>query len=85
MVETKTGDSKLTGGQEKLKADIDAGRTVTPVGQNAQKAGLTPGQPTTMACCTVDRQGSNSTPGFQGVFTVEGRIDSRRLDKKFGN
>jgi RHS repeat-associated protein len=55
VVETKTGEAKLSGGQEKLKADIDAGRAVTPVGQNAQKAGLSPGLPTTMKCCTVDR------------------------------
>ena len=55
VIETKTGDSKLTTGQDKLKADIDAGRAVTPVGDNAAKAGLTPGQPTMMKCCEVDR------------------------------
>jgi RHS repeat-associated protein len=81
VIETKTGDAKLSSGQEKLKADIDAGRQVTPVGQNAQKAGLTPGQPTTMTCCKVDRQGST---GFQGTFRVDGRLDASKLDKQMG-
>jgi RHS repeat-associated protein len=55
VVETKTGNAVLSSGQEKLKADIDAGRQVTPVGRNAEEAGLIPGQPTTMSSCTVDR------------------------------
>jgi RHS repeat-associated protein len=56
VVETKTGSSPLSNGQQKLKDDIDAGRNVTPVGRNAENAGLTSGQPTKMSCCTVDRQ-----------------------------
>jgi hypothetical protein len=54
-VETKTGGSQLSTGQAKFKADVDAGRPVTPVGQNAANAGLTPRQSTTMTCCTIDR------------------------------
>lgn len=55
VVETKTGDARLSEGQAQVKADIDGGRTVTPVGKNAEKAGLKPGEPTTMKCCEVDR------------------------------
>ncbi|HET6725246.1 MAG TPA: RHS repeat-associated core domain-containing protein [Gammaproteobacteria bacterium] len=55
VVETKTGNARLSPGQAKLKADIDAGRSVTPVGKNAQDAGLKPGTPTKMTSCTVDR------------------------------
>jgi hypothetical protein len=55
VTETKTGDAKLSSGQEKLKSDIEAGREVTPVGANAQKAGLTPNEPTKMSCFKVDR------------------------------
>ena len=57
VVETKTGGAKLSPGQTKLKADIEAGRQVTPVGKNAERAGLPSGQPTTMKSCTVDRPG----------------------------
>jgi RHS repeat-associated protein len=56
VVETKTGDSQLSTGQQKLKNDIDAGRSVTPVGKNAENAGLKAGEPTKMSCCTIDRQ-----------------------------
>lgn len=56
VVETKTGNAKLSTGQAKLKDDIEAGREVTPVGRNAEKAGLPAGQPTKMTSCTVDRQ-----------------------------
>lgn len=55
VVETKTGGAQLSSGQTKLKADIDAGRPVTPVGKNATNAGLEAGKPTTMKSCTVDR------------------------------
>lgn len=55
VVETKTGSSPLTPGQAKLKADVEAGRAVIPVGNNATKAGLPAGQPTTLTSCTVDR------------------------------
>lgn len=55
VVETKTGGATLSPGQTKLKADIDAGRAVTPVGANAQKAGLEPGKPTTMKSCDIHR------------------------------
>jgi RHS repeat-associated protein len=58
VVETKTGGAQLSKGQEKLKADIDAGKSVTPVGQNAAKAGLKPGESTTMSCCSIDRHTS---------------------------
>jgi RHS repeat-associated protein len=54
-VETKTGNATLSTGQEKFKADVDAGRPVTPVGKNAEKAGLEPGVPTKMISCNVDR------------------------------
>ncbi len=57
IVETKTGGAQLSPGQAKLKADVDAGRQVTPVGRNATDAGLPAGQPTTMKSCTVDRPG----------------------------
>lgn len=56
VVEVKSGNAQLSKGQEKLKADIDAGRQVTPVGKNAEAAGLEPGKPTTMTSCTVDHQ-----------------------------
>ena len=55
VIETKSGDAKLSPGQTKLKADVDAGRQVTPVGQNAAKAGLPPDQPITTKCCEIDR------------------------------
>ena len=55
VVETKTGGGTLRKAQQKLHDDIKAGREVTPVGQNAAKAGLTPGKPTRMNSCQVDR------------------------------
>jgi hypothetical protein len=55
VVETKTGNAQLSQGQKDVKADIDAGRDVIPRGQNAEKAGLTPNQPTQMKCFDVDR------------------------------
>ena len=55
VVESKSGGASLSPGQTKLKADIDAGRPVTPVGANAQRAGMEPGVPTKMTSCTVDR------------------------------
>jgi hypothetical protein len=55
VVETKTGNAKLSKNQQKLHDDINAGREVTPVGQNAKDAGLKPGEPTTMKSCTMDR------------------------------
>ncbi len=55
VVETKTGDAQLSTGQAKLQGDIAAGRAVTPVGQNAANAGLTPGVPTKMTGFSVDR------------------------------
>jgi len=60
VVETKTGSAQLSRGQAKLKADIDAGRDVTPVGQNAANAGLRPNEPTRMSCCIVDRPKLNA-------------------------
>ena len=55
VVETKTGNARLTQGQKDLSDDIKAGREVTPVGENAKKAGLETGRPTTMSSCHVDR------------------------------
>ncbi|MFZ5608210.1 MAG: RHS repeat-associated core domain-containing protein [Pseudomonadota bacterium] len=55
VVESKTGNASLTPGQQKLSNDIKAGRQVTPVGANAQAAGLKPDEPTTMSSCLVDR------------------------------
>lgn len=55
VVEVKTGNSPLSSGQKAVKADIDAGREVIPRGSNAEKAGLTPGQPVRMTSCTVER------------------------------
>jgi RHS repeat-associated protein len=56
VVETKTGDSTLSKGQEKLKADIKAGNEVTPVGKNAEAAGLKPGEPVKMKDFVEDRK-----------------------------
>lgn len=53
--ETKTGNATLSKGQAEFMEDVEAGRSVTPVGQNAANAGLKPGEPTTMKSCTVDR------------------------------
>lgn len=55
VVETKTGGGGLRPGQKKLHSDIARGRHVTPVGKNAAKAGLKPGQPTIMKGCIIDR------------------------------
>lgn len=55
VVETKTGNANLSTGQSKLFDDVNAGREVTPVGQNAARAGLEPGKPTTLKSCTIDR------------------------------
>ena len=55
VVESKTGNSPLTSGQQKLSDDIKAGRQVTPVGAKAQAAGLKHNEPTTMSSCNVDR------------------------------
>jgi hypothetical protein len=55
VVETKTGGAQLSKGQKALHEDIKAGRPVTPVGNNAAKAGLDPGKPTVMKSCEVDR------------------------------
>jgi RHS repeat-associated protein len=43
IVEAKAGGAALTSGQRQLFADIAAGRSVTPVGKNASKAGFEPG------------------------------------------
>jgi hypothetical protein len=55
VIEVKSGNSPLSKGQKAVKADIDAGRKVTPRGQNAADAGLAPGKPTTMKCFSVER------------------------------
>ena len=55
VTETKTGDARLSSGQRALRDDIQAGRPVTPRGENARKAGLEPGQPTILDSFKVDR------------------------------
>ena len=55
VVEVKSGNAQLSPGQKAIQADIDAGRSVTPRGQNAANAGLEPGKPTQMKCFSVDR------------------------------
>lgn len=54
-VETKTGGGGLTLNQAQLFSDVRAGRVVTPVGQNAANAGLTPGQPIRLNGCHLNR------------------------------
>lgn len=53
--EVKSGDAKLSPGQQAVKADIDAGKPVIPRGANAKKALLEPGKATIMKCYKVDR------------------------------
>ncbi|KAA2285531.1 RHS repeat domain-containing protein [Arenimonas fontis] len=55
VVEVKSGGGRLSPGQRAVQADIDAGRPVTPRGQNAANAGLEPGKPTQMKCYDVKR------------------------------
>jgi RHS repeat-associated protein len=55
IVEVKSGNAQLSSGQKAVKADIDAGRSVTPRGTNAEKAGLEPGKPTQLRCYEVKR------------------------------
>ena len=55
IVETKTGNASLRAGQKQLKQDIENGIAVTPVGKNAEKAGLKPGQPIKLDSHTTDR------------------------------
>ncbi|MBA3677614.1 MAG: RHS repeat-associated core domain-containing protein [Sphingosinicella sp.] len=55
VVETKTGNARLSPNQQKLHSDIKAAREVTPVGRNARDAGLEPGKPTRMNGCSIDR------------------------------
>ncbi len=55
VVETKTGNAGLSAGQTQLKQDIENGVKVTPVGKNAEMAGLKPGQPTTIDSHVTDR------------------------------
>lgn len=55
VTEVKSGNARLSPGQKAVKADIEAGRPVTPRGQNAADTGLTPGQPTQMTCYDVTR------------------------------
>ena len=55
VVEVKSGGAQLSPGQKAVRADIEAGRPVTPRGANAEKAGLTPNQPTSMKCYDVKR------------------------------
>jgi len=50
VVEVKSGGARLSPGQKAVQADIDAGRSVTPRGQNAANAGLEPGKAVPMKC-----------------------------------
>ncbi len=56
VVEVKSGNGQPTRPQQKLFDDIKAGREVTPVGKNAERAGLDPGKPTKMTSCKLDRR-----------------------------
>ncbi|MCC4613593.1 hypothetical protein LL963_16090 [Xanthomonas campestris pv. esculenti] len=55
VVEVKSGGAQLSSGQKAMKADVEAGRPVTPRGANAEKAGLEPGRPTQLTCYDVKR------------------------------
>ena len=55
VIEVKSGNAQLSPGQKAVQADINAGRDVTPRGQNAANAGLTPNQPVQMKCYKVDQ------------------------------
>ncbi|MFK3844860.1 RHS repeat domain-containing protein [Stenotrophomonas sp. NPDC078853] len=55
VVEVKSGGAKLSSGQKAIKADVEAGRPVTPRGRNALDAGLQPNVPTQMKCYDVKR------------------------------
>jgi RHS repeat-associated protein len=55
VVESKHGNAQLSQGQEDVRDDIAGGRPVIPRGDNAAKGGLTPGQPTRMRSCHIDR------------------------------
>jgi len=55
IVETKTGNARLTSGQRQLFDDVQNGRPVIPRGGNASKAGLEPGVPTVLKKCGIDR------------------------------
>ena len=56
IVETKTGKATLSSGQKQLAQDIKDGKSVTPVGENAKKAGLEPGEKIKIQEHKVDRQ-----------------------------
>lgn len=56
IVETKTGSATLSKGQKQLADDIKSGKPVTPVGENAKKAGLEPGEKIKIQEHTVDRR-----------------------------
>jgi len=55
VVEVKSGGAQLSSGQKAIKADIEAGRPVTPRRANAEKAGLEAGKATQMKCYDVKR------------------------------
>jgi RHS repeat-associated protein len=55
VVETKTGNSKLSDGQKSLHNDVKVGNNVTPVGKNAERSGLEINKPQQLPSCTVDR------------------------------
>jgi uncharacterized protein RhaS with RHS repeats len=55
LVETKTGNAKLSKNQKQLQTDIDNGVAVTPVGKNAANAGFKPGVPVKIEKMEIDR------------------------------
>lgn len=55
VVEVKSGGARLSPGQKANRADVEAGRPVTPRGANAEKAGLEADKPTQMKCYDVKR------------------------------
>ncbi|MCP4984789.1 MAG: RHS repeat-associated core domain-containing protein, partial [Colwellia sp.] len=55
LVETKTGNAKLSANQKQLSQDIANGTEVTPVGNNAANAGFKPGVPVKIEKMEVDR------------------------------
>ena len=61
VIEVKSGGAQLSPGQRVVKADVDAGRSVTPRGQNAANAGLEPGRPVKMT--SYDEKRSDEDQG----------------------
>ena len=56
VAEVKSGNGRLSTNQKKLQDDIANEREVTPVGKNADAAGLTPGQSVRFSAYEVVRK-----------------------------